>query len=369
MMTARCARRVSCSLLIPFPCPFVSLPPSAAGICRKDTLARNLRRMLKTWGSIYSYAPQTYILPRELKEFEAELSQQQNRAGDIVWICKPSSSSQGKNIFLITKLSELTYDCSFVVQRYIANPMLIGGYKYDLRMSLVALAFSGSSSAASSSSVPRTEPGTHRYCLLCAVQLCPRHLLSSTLRLHVPRRTRTLQLTEVRPAKAPRHPAAAGPPSDGSLYTLTHSIHVHRLLCRYDPSDMSNLFSHLTNASINKASPDLLTDKEVIGSGCKWTMARWFDYLESIGVNPYAVWERIKDIAILTLLPIVAEVPGNTRCFELFGFDIMLDETHKPWIIEVNASPAIAISGLQDTTVKIVSRHDTQWTVVDLDRS
>lgn len=126
---------------------------------------------------------------------------------------------------------------------------------------------------------------------------------------------------------------------------------------RYDPSDMGNLFSHLTNASVNKLSPDLLTEKDVIGSGCKWTMSRWFDHLESVGVNPYVVWERIKDIAILTLLPIVSEVPDNTRCFELFGFDIMLDETFTPWIIEVNASPAIAIAGKQDTTVKIVRRR------------
>ena len=107
----------------------------SAGICRKDTLARNLRRMQKTWGAnLYNFAPETFILPREAKEFEQQFEQAQNKEGQVVWICKPSSSSQGKNIFLITKLSELTYDCSFVVQRYIANPMLIGGYKYDLRM-------------------------------------------------------------------------------------------------------------------------------------------------------------------------------------------------------------------------------------------
>lgn len=108
----------------------------AAGICRKDTLARNLRRMQKTYGSVYSFSPQTFILPRELQEFELELTKAQARSGEVVWICKPSSSSQGKNIFLIRKREELQFDCSFVVQRYIANPMLIGGYKYDLRMSV-----------------------------------------------------------------------------------------------------------------------------------------------------------------------------------------------------------------------------------------
>lgn len=64
---------------------------------------------------------------------------------------------------------------------------------------------------------------------------------------------------------------------------------------------------------------------------------------------------RIRDIILLTLLPIVPDVPDNPRCFELFGFDIMLDDKLKPWLIEVNASPAIAITTEQDQIVKWVS--------------
>jgi len=93
--------------------------------------------MAKTWGSVYGYSPETFILPRESDELAAAMTAATAASADgspVVWICKPSSSSQGKNIFLITSMAELTYDCSFVVQRYIADPMLVGGYKYDLRM-------------------------------------------------------------------------------------------------------------------------------------------------------------------------------------------------------------------------------------------
>ena len=39
-------------------------------------------------------------------------------------------------------------------------------------------------------------------------------------------------------------------------------------------------------------------------------------------------------------------------CFELFGFDILLDSRLKPWLIEVNISPSLHSASSLDLDVK-----------------
>ncbi|VDP70161.1 unnamed protein product [Echinostoma caproni] len=51
-----------------------------------------------------------------------------------IWILKPADQSRGKGIFLFDKLEDLIYLTKSVVQRYITNPLLISGYKFDLRL-------------------------------------------------------------------------------------------------------------------------------------------------------------------------------------------------------------------------------------------
>lgn len=98
-------------------------------------------------------SPLGYNLPLEYTKLAAECSRTDR--GERVWICKPVGQSQGKGIFLFRvrlhqiwiksldaqtfninfqKLSDLIYDNVAVVQRYIENPLLIGGYKFDLRL-------------------------------------------------------------------------------------------------------------------------------------------------------------------------------------------------------------------------------------------
>ena len=91
---------------------------------------------------------------------------------------------------------------------------------------------------------------------------------------------------------------------------------------RYDLRNIDNLFSHLTNSSINKHSPQYETHKDVIGSGCKWTLLRLKKFISQKGVQWDKLWVRIRSIIVLTLSILMPHVPEtNGGCFELLGFD------------------------------------------------
>lgn len=42
----------------------------------------------------------------------------------------------------------------------------------------------------------------------------------------------------------------------------------------------------------------------------------------------------------------------RTNCFEVFGFDILIDSDLKPWLLEVNLSPSLATDSPLDMTIK-----------------
>ena len=46
-------------------------------------------------------------------------------------------------------------------------------------------------------------------------------------------------------------------------------------------------------------------------------------------------------------------------CFEVFGFDILLDTNLKPWLLEVNHTPSFATDQYLDYKIKKSLIHDT----------
>lgn len=58
-----------------------------------------------------------------------------------MWIVKPSNSSQGKGIFLTSNPSEIPDKAELVVSHYINNPLLINGFKFDIRVYVLITCF------------------------------------------------------------------------------------------------------------------------------------------------------------------------------------------------------------------------------------
>jgi tubulin polyglutamylase TTLL5 len=45
-------------------------------------------------------------------------------------------------------------------------------------------------------------------------------------------------------------------------------------------------------------------------------------------------------------------MPTKGNCFELLGFDIIIDQNLKPWLLEVNLSPSLACDSPIDLKIK-----------------
>ena len=138
--------------------------PNHYELTRKDLIVKNIKRYRKElereghWlaqkdndGNYVhlDIIPQTYLLPADYNIFVEDFKKHPNST----WIMKPCGKARGIGIFLINRLSQLkkwsqkssvpppTTKDTYVISRYIANPLLIGGKKFDLRIYVLVTSF------------------------------------------------------------------------------------------------------------------------------------------------------------------------------------------------------------------------------------
>ncbi|XP_021917353.1 probable tubulin polyglutamylase TTLL2 isoform X2 [Zootermopsis nevadensis] len=241
--------------------------------------------MKKIYGTIYDFSPLVYNLPLEYTKLVAEFSQGKSKVNSV-WICKPVGQSQGRGIFLFKDLGDLCYDSNAIVQRYIQNPLLIGGYKFDLRLYVC---------------IPSYHPLT--------------------------------------------------------VYLYREGL-VRFGTDKYSMADLNNPFCHLTNSSLNKWGPGYNEKKERIGPGCKWSLKQLRHYFHQTKISDWLLWQRISSLVVLTVVSQLSGIPNTANCFEFYGFDVLIDSSLRPWLLEVNLSPALGNDCDIDQIVKKPMLHD-----------
>ncbi|KAF3824139.1 tubulin polyglutamylase TTLL4 [Mirounga leonina] len=262
--------------------------PGSFQIGRKDRLWRNLSRMQSRFGK-----KEFSFFPQSfiLPQDAKLLRKAWDSSSRQKWIVKPPASARGIGIQVIHKWSQLPKRRPLLVQRYLHKPYLISGSKFDLRIYVYVTSY-------------------------------------DPLRIYLF--------------------------SDGLVRFAS---------CKYSPSmkSLGNKFMHLTNYSVNKKNAEYQANAdETACQGHKWALKALWNYLSQKGVNSDAIWEKIKDVVVKTIIssePYVTSllkmyVRRPYSCHELFGFDIMLDENLKPWVLEVNISPSLHSNSPLDISIK-----------------
>jgi hypothetical protein len=152
---------------------------------------------------------------------------------------------------------------------------------------------------------------------------------------------------------------------DLRVYVAVTSINPLRIyvyedgLCRFATSKYTELidvkkakFTHLTNYSLNKNSANFVNNTDAMQDdvGSKWSLVAFRTRLRKMGHDDDLLFKKINDLIIKTVIS-VEHIVNNANdmfcpypkynCFELFGFDVLVDSEVEPWLLEVNLTPAL----------------------------
>jgi tubulin polyglutamylase TTLL9 len=299
-------------------------------LTRKDLVVKNMKRFAKQLerdkgkeaAQRCDFVPTQYVLPQEYRMFVEEFK----KSGGI-WIMKPVGSAQGKGIFLIDNLSQIMdwkKDVRFtdhpptvggvpareidkdkadsgnsdveayIVGRYVGNPYLVGGKKFDLRI----------------------------YCMV----------------------------TSYRPLRAYLYRNAFA-----RFASVPFSM---------ESGTIANNVIHLTNVAVQKTAEGYDPRK-----GCKWQMYQLRRYLRTCHSHEAVeeLFNRIDNVVLTTLQSVQHVMINDRRCFEIYGYDVLIDSELKPWLMEVNASPSLTADTAIDYCLKMGLLEDGM-AIVDIEK-
>ena len=120
--------------------------------------------------------------------------------------------------------------------------------------------------------------------------------------------------------------------------------------------DLDKKQIHLTNVAINKKTEGKEEKNEYAEveranfglGGTKISLRMLEEKLGLMNVGWSEIWRQVGEICGKSLIACQPDIAHNPNCFELFGYDIMVDQDCKCWLIEVNQSPSLATDTFLD---------------------
>uniref|UniRef100_A0A915PNE5 Tubulin--tyrosine ligase-like protein 5 n=1 Tax=Setaria digitata TaxID=48799 RepID=A0A915PNE5_9BILA len=264
--------------------------PRSFLLTRKDKLYECLKRAQTLFGSSYNIIPEFFVTPKDYQKFVEHFNAQSH--GLKPFIVKPVASSRGNGIFIIQSPGDIPLGSPMLVSRYIENPYLLNGHKFDLRLYVLVTSF---------------------------------------------------------------YPLVAYMYSEGLARFASE---------KYSSSAKSyeQHFSHLTNYSLNKNNGKFIRNEsaDTEDSGHKWTLGALLRKLQSNGIDTNLLMVRVEDVVLKALFSVQGQIAAASKnvvahakcCFELFGFDVLIDTDLKPWLLEVNLSPSLSCDTPLDLQLK-----------------
>ena len=266
--------------------------PNTWCLSDKDQLGINLSRMYRAFRNEYEFFPQTWVLPGDWNCMKADINKSQHNS----FIIKPEGLSQGKGIYLTKGIDNLNPNDHCVVQRYLENPYLIDGLKFDLRMYILVYG-----------------------CDPLRVYVFKEGLTRLSTEKYVKPDSSNLQnqyihLTNYAINKFSKNFIYN---SDANNTTVGHK---RSLVFIWDHIDKNGGNSTVLRANINDI---------IIKTLC-------------------AVQPKLKQ-CFRSCQPTNL---NNNMCFEILGIDILIDEDLKPWLLEINHAPSFNIDTPFDYKLK-----------------
>ncbi|XP_075244954.1 tubulin polyglutamylase TTLL7-like [Convolutriloba macropyga] len=270
--------------------------PGMGEVCRKDALARNMMKIQKFFPNDYDFVPKTWNMPLDGNSFLNYVKESGKKRRRIkTFIAKPSNGAMGNGIRLFRNVEKAPLDENYIIQEYLDKPMLIDGFKFDMRVYVLVTS-----------------------CDPLKVFLFRDGLVRISTKSYVLPNDQNIE----------------------ELYMHLTNYSVNKFSATYEKDEDESKGSKRNFEFLN----DWLT------KGGYDTQKIWREIGEVI-VKTLLVAEPHLIHQYRMCRPGVSPLADST-CFEILGFDIFLDRKGKPWLLEINRSPSFGTNERIDLNIK-----------------